>query len=1651
MQKFKLALQLCLILSLTAICGSANASEITAFGPKQYVRTTGAPNIYNDTFTAQPGEAQLVIRNGLPGEKLKKDKRIRSGVVSLNGTVLFTHDDFKHQTHILETIITLQESNDLRIELESIPTHYLSIEIIQEMPDPVYDIHAPDLQADTASCPDFIELKATIASVGEDEIAAGLPVSFYNGPPGEGGVLIGTTPSTAPLLATKTAEITYKWLNPGVEQATIYAVADDDGSGVGIYEETDENNNLVSLETFLCPVIPSGESSITGQVIDAVTGEFLSTTQIILHLDNNGSPGATVASTETDLDGKFLFQGLVEGSYIITASPEGYIAEQKSVSLAANTDLTNQDLALSPILADDEIRIILTWNDKPADMEAHLTSPNPDGCRFHCYYWNKNIPDANLDLDDRDGYGPETITITNKGPGIYRYYVHDFTNRYSANSGWLSLSRAEVKVYSGNKPPIVFNVTPYRYGNVWHVFNIDGDTGEVIPIDIMAHQREPGRIDYPTIISRPSRYADWNTPYTYQVQVTDPDNDTHTYELLRAPEGMTIDPATGLISWTPAGSQSGWYSVEVRVDDGRCGEATQAFSVYVNSQPTIQFTVDPCSGVNPGGEITLTWSTTRATTILIDQGIGEVPANGSLTIPSPAEPTLYTITAFNDAALSKRSVPSYPSATFYFSPKYIDPGESTTLYWTPYCSASADIDHNIGAVSASETGSTVVTPAATTTYYMNVSNASRTSRYGATVLVRTPPPPPVPSGVISVSSLSSPAPRCNITPGEPVTLTWWTSNATTVSISPDIGEVEPSGSITVYPTEAKTYTLTMTGDGGTTKRSVTFPNYPSLSFYSSAYGIDLGDTVTLRWASSCADTVTMDQGVGELAASGSMTVTPESLPITYYVRATNEGGTATRYVRLYQIAPNGSISTNPTVLKVGDSTTLTWSSTRADTCSITPDFGEVPCNGTTTVTPIKPTSYKFTMVGAGGTTSRYAGVNFVPPMADLNASTLSITEGEIVKLTWIYANTDSCSIDQEIGDIELGGERTVAPTTTTTYRMTAKGPGGTAYDTVTINVAPSTTPPPTVSLLASQTAIIRGGSTDLTWQSTGATSFTIEPDIGAVATSGTATVTPQKTTTYTATATGPSGTSVARVTVTVVQPAPSLTLQADKTAILEGSSAVLSWTSDFADRVILDPGFGDMDLQGSVTVTPTMTSTYKATAVGLGGTVTRNVTVTITYPLPVASITATPETIDLGASTTLTWTTANAETVSINPDIGSVPVSGSVSVSPTEDTTYTISAVGPGDTVTEQVTVTVTLPPPILSLTATPPEITAGGSSVLNWESQYADQCSLEPGVGPVSCVGDIVVTPSQTTTYTLTATGPGGTTSTDITVSKQALIISFDSPVAGDIINRLDTLVQGTIVSDQGGEIGVTVNGVIAQIDGSRFVANHVPLQIGDNTLTALAVDASGNTMQKAVNVVAKEPSRSITVEATLKSGLAPLTTQLQVKAHNFTLTGDWTVSASGPTSDIDYIATGELETMDATINTPGVYVFTIETQDELGNTYSDSVAVQAFDRGQLDALLQGKWTGMAAAFAAQNVEGGLIHLLDISRDRYREALNLIMADLPQLFSNLSGLEMIYVKNDRAKYRVHCQHDINGTPITYTYYIYFLKNTEGRWQIEQF
>jgi peptidoglycan-associated lipoprotein len=81
-------------------------------------------------------------------------------------------------------------------------------------------------------------------------------------------------------------------------------------------------------------------------------------------------------------------------------------------------------------------------------------------------------------------------------------------------------------------------------------------------------------------------------------------------------------------------------------------------------------------------------------------------------------------------------------------------------------------------------------------------------------------------------------------------------------------------------------------------------------------------------------------------------------------------------------------------------------------------------------------------------------------------------------------------------------------------------------------------------------------------------------------------------------------------------------------------------------------------------------------------------------PAPTATLTVNPTSIERGQSATLEWTTQNATEVTIEPDLGTVPASGSRSVRPTQSTTYRLTAKGEGGSGGATARVTVTAPPP---------------------------------------------------------------------------------------------------------------------------------------------------------------------------------------------------------------------------------------------------------------------------------------------------------------------------------------------------------------------
>jgi len=79
-----------------------------------------------------------------------------------------------------------------------------------------------------------------------------------------------------------------------------------------------------------------------------------------------------------------------------------------------------------------------------------------------------------------------------------------------------------------------------------------------------------------------------------------------------------------------------------------------------------------------------------------------------------------------------------------------------------------------------------------------------------------PPAPPPPPPAAAKPTVTFSADRTSINKGESARLTWTTTDASNVSVSPEVGAVTPQGSTTVTPSSTTTYTITASGPGGST-------------------------------------------------------------------------------------------------------------------------------------------------------------------------------------------------------------------------------------------------------------------------------------------------------------------------------------------------------------------------------------------------------------------------------------------------------------------------------------------------------------------------------------------------------------------------------------------------------------------------------------------------------------------------------------------------------------------------------------------------------------------------------------------------------------------------------------------------------------------
>ncbi len=146
-----------------------------------------------------------------------------------------------------------------------------------------------------------------------------------------------------------------------------------------------------------------------------------------------------------------------------------------------------------------------------------------------------------------------------------------------------------------------------------------------------------------------------------------------------------------------------------------------------------------------------------------------------------------------------------------------------------------------------------------------------------------------------------------------------------------------------------------------------------------------------------------------------------------------------------------------------------------------------------------------------------------------------------------------------------------------------------------------------------------------------------------------------------------------------VPPAPVIEyFQATPDRIGLGNSAELSWYVSGATTIFLDQEIGNVAMTGIIKVYPTISTTYTITATNEGATVSSTTTVLVVpskVGLPVINnFAADPGNVTVGSIAVLQWNVTNAESVKIDPDVGLVDPIGTIKISPSKTTSYTLAA-----------------------------------------------------------------------------------------------------------------------------------------------------------------------------------------------------------------------------------------------------------------------------------------------------------------------------------------------------------------------------------------
>lgn len=288
----------------------------------------------------------------------------------------------------------------------------------------------------------------------------------------------------------------------------------------------------------------------------------------------------------------------------------------------------------------------------------------------------------------------------------------------------------------------------------------------------------------------------------------------------------------------------------------------------------------------------------------------------------------------------------------------------------------------------------------------------------------------------------------------------------------------------------------------------------------------------------------------------------------------------------------------------------------------------------------------------------------------------------------------------------------------------------------------------------------------------------------------------------------------------------------------------------------------------------------------------------------------------------------------------------------------------------------------------------------------------------------------------------PGVATS----ITGPSLAVTITYPVNGATVNGPTTEVAGSFTGPT--DTGITVNGVVAYVDGGKFLASAVPLQAGSNTINVAATTITGNTASASIGLTQGSASPdAVTLSVARPESYAPFLVNFTPNVG--TLPG----GASVASLSIDYNGDG---VDDVTNPSPGVTLTYLATQPNLYAarltvTDSNNVTYTAYahymveDLTRQSGMLCDVYGYMKQRLNAQDSAGALTAIDPNAQDEYQALFTNNASALPAYVVNLGNIVDGYLTGNTATFIVVRQ---NVDQTLSGFHIEFSQSADGTWRI---